>query len=231
MWLEPSPSPTPSLSPSPSSIDVHVTVSVPPIIIPPDTALDTYTGVLAAATMVLAAFTIALAIIGYRALRQQGREIGHLARQTSAAVEAAFPYLRLDNEAKRVMWELNGQQTPTWRGKVRAVGGSAPARLVDVWVRDMDHLYYARLGVLLPREARPFAATPGDALATQCPLGVITGETFNDQFRVWIGIVWECPDDSDRYNLYAIQRNAQWEAQQLQPDRRDPTFQRRPERA
>ena len=170
--------------------------------------------------------TLVLATGSVGGLLYAGRSSRLLARQTSAAVEASFPYLRLVDQTERKTWQLSGNNTLVWVGTIKVVAGTARAREVKVWVRDEDSFYYAPIGVALPRERRHFAAVASPGLASQCPFPIVGSETFADQFRVWLGVVWMCPDDSLRYNLYAIQRNAGWQAQEFMPDIIDPGFKR-----
>jgi hypothetical protein len=151
-----------------------------------------------------------------------------LARQTTAAVEASFPYIRLVLESpkaipRRTTWAGNAA-VHAWWGEFKIVGGTSPARQVDVWVRDHENYYFARLGVVLPRERSKFLAIQSPGMVDQCPFPVLVSEDFKDQFRVWLGLVWICPDKSCRYNLYCIQRNAQWQGQEFLPDRLDVGF-------
>jgi len=158
------------------------------------------------------------------------RTLGHLANQTqlltmqaSASVAAAFPYLQLYGPAVRTIGHW-GHGISSWVGMVEVAAGTAPARDVRIWARDIDGHYFADIGVLLPSAKRRFdipVASP--ALAAQCPFSVMV-ETPADQFRVWLGIVWRQPDRSWEYNLIVAQRNANWDLANIVRDRTDPNF-------
>jgi hypothetical protein len=199
-----------------SNTHVHTPVIVPALFsIPwPDAG-----GLTALGTLLLAAGSVG-------GLWYAGRSARYLARQTSAAVEASFPYIRLHGKPGRGLWNLGGGSAKVflWNGAVVVAGGTALAREVSVWARDRDSLYYAWIGVVLPGQHGDFTAVASPGMTNQCPFPLVLSERFNDQFRVWLGIVWQCPDRSFRYNLYAIQRSAGWEAQTLVPDRTDPDF-------
>src|SRR5260370_25562498 len=93
--------------------------------------------------------TLVLATGSVGGLLYAGRSSRLLARQTSAAVEASFPYLRLVDQTERKTWQLSGNNTLVWVGTIKVVAGIARAREVNVWVRDEDSFYYAPVGVAL----------------------------------------------------------------------------------
>jgi len=171
-----------------------------------------------------ALFTLVLAAGSAGGLWYAGRSARYLARQTSAAVEASFPYIRLPGNPQRGLLVGGPTGGVVWSGAVVVAGGTALAREVSVWVRDKDSLYYHWIGVLLPGQQGSFVAVASPGMVNQCPFPLVLSETFDDQFRVWLGIVWQCPDRSFRYNLYVIQRSAGWQVQAVQPDRTDPDF-------
>jgi hypothetical protein len=134
-------------SPLPSPISVNVNVA-------PDTALDTYTGVLAAATIALAVFTVLLAVIGWRALRWQRREIEHMAAQLQlaqsqlAATEGQLEAMTSQaliasaerSERRRAALPLLEVAEVAYNAEASQVdvvyaGGTEPAFNVKVWLR------------------------------------------------------------------------------------------------
>jgi hypothetical protein len=111
-------------SPTPSPINVNVSIA-------PDAALDTYTGVLAAATIVLAVFTVLLAVIGWRALKWQRREIEHTQRQ----LELATTQFENARRTARPQLEVVSQAVSmdATRINIVYVTGTEPAYDVAVW--------------------------------------------------------------------------------------------------
>lgn len=196
MWLE-----TPS--PAPSPINVNVTVSIPPITVPPDIALDTYTGVLAAATIFLAAFTIGLAYIGWRALKLQGREIKATEKQLELANKEferarTTAYPRLEVEADY------GINLDTPNATIKYQWGTEPAFNVEVWVRDQNGSYGWQYGTI------PAAEPPARVGVPEIPNEMLARWAFpeldNDapleQGDFWAGITWRCADSSAGRYLY-----------------------------
>jgi len=168
--------------------------------------------------------TIVLAVGALGGLFFSGLNARYLARQTYAAVEASFPYIRVEDQPRRRQEVLGGANIDAWRGTILVAGGNAPAREVSVWVRDKDCLYYAWIGVLLAQQRKRFVAYASPGMEPQCPFPIVLGEPFTDQQRVWLGLVWQCPDRSFRYNLHAIQRTEEWDAQAVRSDQTDPDF-------
>ena len=195
--------------PSPSPSGINVTVSVPP-----DTALDTYTGVLAAATVLLAGFTVALAVIGWRALQRQDREI--------KATEEQLRLTREDFDARRnaalPVLEVEAQVIASTAafGQVIYVAASDPAYHVVVWARAVGGCYGWEVGTLtpskspidLPRDGLP--ALPTGTLGTTWPFKRAMEAIELDATEVWNGLTWTSPNGAERRFLRHLAADAYW---------------------
>src|SRR5215470_7654392 len=205
-------------SPSPSPIDINVTVSMPPISIPPDAALDNYTRALATWTETLAiltlglvVITLGLATIGGMALWFQRREIKHTAEQlTLTRGQLALSRQQFEAARKAARPDLEvGVAIPTAsviQTSVTYIAGSDPAYDVSVGLRSVTGYFALEIGTVAPGRQRTFMFPSGfrqlddEAITNMWPFASAR-EALEANNHVWAGIVWHPPDRTERRHL------------------------------
>jgi hypothetical protein len=165
----------------------------------------------------LAIGTLWLAAAASVALYYAAGSLRELAYQTSLQTVQAYPSIALFDHPK-----LQGGQ---WRGQVFYQAGSVPAKRVQVWVRHLDKLYLAPLGVMRAQpQSHSFLAYEASApLVGTCPFSTLADPmALPDQ--AMLGIVWQVPDGRHGYNLVRLVLNPAFETMHFAPDLEDPGF-------